>query len=85
MALMCVACYYDVLAWCHSETGGLLRLAVKLMQACSPSTEYACRMCVKHNGPTCLHRRRDFVPLVNVLGTLYQIRDDYVNLCSEEV
>ena len=31
------------------------------------------------------HYRSDFVPLVNILGTLYQIRDDYVNLCSEEV
>jgi geranylgeranyl diphosphate synthase type 3 len=49
-----------------SETGGLLRLAVKLMQACSAAT-------------------RDYVPLVNQLGLLYQIRDDYMNLCSDQV
>jgi len=47
------------------KTGGLLRLAVKLMQACSQNPV-------------------DYVPLVNIIGTLYQIRDDYVNLRSTD-
>lgn len=29
--------------------------------------------------------RRDFVPLVNDLGTYFQIRDDYMNLKSDVV
>ena len=27
---------------------------------------------------------RNFVPLVNTIGLLFQIRDDYMNLCSTE-
>ena len=30
------------------------------------------------------HRRRDYVPLVNIIGALFQIRDDYLNLSSTE-
>ena len=56
----------------NNKTGGLLRLAVKLMQACSQST-------------TCFHlfvnaNNSNFVPLVNLIGILFQIRDDYQNL-----
>jgi len=47
------------------KTGGLFRLAVRLMQAFSTN-------------------KTDFVPLVNFLGLLFQIRDDYVNLKSEK-
>ncbi|KAI9034061.1 geranylgeranyl pyrophosphate synthase [Hyaloraphidium curvatum] len=46
-----------------NKTGGLLRLAVKLMQELSSSDE-------------------DFVPLVNILGVHFQVRDDYLNLRS---
>ncbi|KXS13589.1 geranylgeranyl pyrophosphate synthetase [Gonapodya prolifera JEL478] len=48
-----------------NKTGGLLRLAVKLMQALSSSTV-------------------DYVPLVDVIGVYYQVRDDYLNLQSTQ-
>ena len=54
--------YFDMI---KNKTGGLLRLAIKLMQECA--TE-----------------KFDFVPVVDDIGTLYQIRDDYMNLVSEE-
>ncbi|KAJ2485818.1 hypothetical protein IWW37_005825 [Coemansia sp. RSA 2050] len=47
------------------KTGGLFRLAVKLMQECSSSGV-------------------DFSDLVNMIGTYFQIRDDYMNLKSSE-
>ncbi|KAG5788086.1 hypothetical protein H9Q69_012851 [Fusarium xylarioides] len=46
-----------------NKTGGLFRLAVKLMQLASESD-------------------KDYVPLVNILGVILQIRDDYLNLQS---
>lgn len=51
----------DYLEMVSNKTGGLFRLAVKLMQSESASTE-------------------DYVPLVNLMGLIYQIRDDYINL-----
>ncbi|KAI0383194.1 isoprenoid synthase domain-containing protein [Hypomontagnella monticulosa] len=48
-----------------NKTGGLFRLAIKLMQAES-STPIDC------------------VPLVNILGIIFQIQDDYRNLSSPE-
>lgn len=48
----------------QNKTGGLFRLAIRLMQAESTSTQ-------------------DFVPLVETLGMLFQIRDDYQNLQSD--
>ena len=57
----------------NNKTGGLLRLAVKLMQACSSSTTYCHYLCDELTG-------RDYVPLVNLIGILFQIRDDYQNL-----
>ncbi|KAK8876911.1 isoprenoid synthase domain-containing protein [Apiospora arundinis] len=47
-----------------NKTGGLFRLAVRLMQLAS-------------------NKDCDFVPFVNVLGILFQIRDDYLNLQSD--
>ncbi|KAL8819746.1 MAG: hypothetical protein Q9191_007665 [Dirinaria sp. TL-2023a] len=55
----------DYLAMVDSKTGGLFRLAVRLMQTASPTTG-----------------GRDFVPLVNTIGLLFQIRDDLLNLCD---
>ncbi|KAF7180588.1 hypothetical protein CNMCM7691_009879 [Aspergillus felis] len=46
------------------KTGGLFRLAIKLMQ-CSSNSRY------------------DYVPLVDLMGVIFQIRDDYQNLQSE--
>jgi geranylgeranyl diphosphate synthase type 3 len=47
------------------ETGGLFRLAVKLMQASSPN-------------------KTDYIPLVDCIGMVFQIRDDYLNLRSSK-
>ncbi|KAH7028244.1 geranylgeranyl pyrophosphate synthetase AtmG [Macrophomina phaseolina] len=52
--------YLDMVS---KKTGGLFRLAIKLMQIASDTD-------------------RDYVPLVNVLGVIFQIRDDYLNLQS---
>lgn len=51
----------------NNKTGGLLRIAVKLMVAESSG----------YSGP-------DLVPLVNLIGLLFQIRDDYMNLQSAD-
>ncbi|KHN94000.1 geranylgeranyl diphosphate synthase [Metarhizium album ARSEF 1941] len=48
----------------RNKTGGLFRLAIRLMQGESASS-------------------RDYVPLVETLGVLFQIRDDYQNLQSD--
>lgn len=56
----------DYLEMVQNKTGGLFRLAVKLMQA--ESTEKG---------------RRDCVPLVNIMGLVFQICDDYLNLSSK--
>lgn len=56
-----------VLNWGTLETGGLLRLAVKLMQAAA--------------GDTC---QEDYVPMVELIGIHFQIRDDYLNLESTQ-
>ncbi|KAI9823757.1 MAG: geranylgeranyl pyrophosphate synthetase [Thelocarpon impressellum] len=55
----------DYLEMVGNKTGGLFRLAVKLMQAESKS-------------------ETDCVPLVNLIGLLFQIRDDYMNLSSTQ-
>ncbi|KAI5793087.1 isoprenoid synthase domain-containing protein [Geopyxis carbonaria] len=55
----------EYLEMVSNKTGGLFRLAVKLMQAASTSTQ-------------------DYVPLVNYIGLIFQIRDDYMNLNSSQ-
>jgi geranylgeranyl diphosphate synthase, type III len=55
----------DYLEMVQNKTGGLFRLAVKLMQAESSERD-----------------RRDCVPLVNLMGLIFQICDDYLNLSS---
>ena len=50
----------------QNKTGGLLRLAVGLMQSCCPSD-------------------KDYSKLVNLLGIHFQIRDDFMNLQSDQV
>ncbi|KAG8951587.1 geranylgeranyl pyrophosphate synthetase [Tulasnella sp. 424] len=53
------------IAMVNNKTGGLFRLAIKLMMAKSASDV-------------------DYVPLVNLIGVYFQIRDDYMNLQSNE-
>lgn len=55
----------DYLEMVGNKTGGLFRLAIKLMQAESSKS-------------------KDCVPLVNLMGIIFQIRDDYQNLSSPE-
>ncbi|KAI9757314.1 MAG: geranylgeranyl pyrophosphate synthetase [Lichina confinis] len=55
----------DYLEMVGNKTGGLFRLAVKLMQAESLS-------------------EKDCVPLSNLIGLIFQIRDDYMNLSSTQ-
>jgi geranylgeranyl diphosphate synthase, type III len=50
------------------KTGGLFRLAVRLMQCFATSPQMT---------------QTDFVPLVNNLAIYFQIRDDYLNLCND--
>ncbi|KZS87790.1 terpenoid synthase [Sistotremastrum niveocremeum HHB9708] len=49
----------------NNKTGGLFRIAIKLMMSQSTS-------------------RVNCIPLVNLIGVLFQIRDDYMNLQSDE-
>lgn len=73
----------DYLEMVGNKTGGLFRLAVKLMQAESKSTRYVIYLNREVINVVMLTRNtRDCVPLVNILGILFQIRDDYLNLCS---
>lgn len=58
-----------------NKTGGLFRLGIKLMQA-----ESARARAAPGDGAPPL----DCVPLVNLIGLIYQIRDDYLNLQSTE-
>lgn len=51
----------------NNKTGGLFRVAIKLMMACATTNIDV-----------------DYVPLVNLFGVYYQIRDDYMNLQSTE-
>ncbi|PVU98449.1 hypothetical protein BB559_001592 [Furculomyces boomerangus] len=55
----------DYIKMVSNKTGGLFRLAVRMMQACS--TE-----------------KSDVVKLVDMLGIYFQIRDDYMNIKSEQ-
>ncbi|KAG0323770.1 geranylgeranyl pyrophosphate synthetase [Dissophora globulifera] len=55
----------EYIAMVNDKTGGLLRLAVKLMQAAS-----SCPV--------------NYVPMVELIGIHFQIRDDYLNLQSNQ-
>ncbi|KAI9734588.1 MAG: geranylgeranyl pyrophosphate synthetase [Cirrosporium novae-zelandiae] len=55
----------DYLEMVGNKTGGLFRLAIKLMQAESESS-------------------KNCIPLVNLMGLMFQIRDDYLNLSDTD-
>ncbi|KAI0764359.1 terpenoid synthase [Trametes elegans] len=57
----------DYVTMVNNKTGGLFRVAVKLMMACSTTNINV-----------------DYVPLVNLFGVYFQIRDDYMNLESTQ-
>lgn len=72
----------DYLQMVDNKTGGLFRLAVKLMQA--ESSQSLCVQPPVNSEIETLIWFSDCVPLVNLIGTLFQIRDDYMNLSSTE-
>ncbi|KAI5897094.1 terpenoid synthase [Schizophyllum commune H4-8] len=51
----------------NNKTGGLLRIGIRLMMACSTQ-----------------NRDMNYIPLVNLIGVFFQIRDDLMNLQSVE-
>ncbi|KAF8193008.1 isoprenoid synthase domain-containing protein [Pholiota molesta] len=61
----------DYITMVNNKTGGLLRIGIKLMMACSTTNVDV--------------RVKDYVPLVNLIGVFFQIRDDLMNLQSTEV
>lgn len=56
----------EYLMMISNKTGGLFRLAIRLMQAVSSASV-------------------DLVPLMDLLGLIFQIQDDYLNLTSQPV
>ena len=72
----------DYLEMVGNKTGGLFRLAVKLMQAESKNLKYVASPYLLSNLTNSIGR--DCVPLVNLIGIIFQIRDDYQNLSSAE-
>jgi len=79
----------DYLEMVHNKTGGLFRLAIKLMQAestvmtpapdASTTPEAQATAGATANGTT---SPLQCVPLINTIGLLFQILDDLLNLCS---
>ena len=78
----------DYLEMVGNKTGGLFRLAVQLMMAESPVIAKAQGggeggwLGGKGKGSAGAGKERDYTPLVNTIGLLFQIRDDYLNLTS---
>ncbi|KAJ7434330.1 hypothetical protein B0H11DRAFT_1938725 [Mycena galericulata] len=58
----------------NNKTGGLLRLGVKLMMAWAAT-----------NVDTTRSLSRDYVPVINLIGVYYQMRDNLMNLQSPVV
>ncbi len=74
----------DYLEMVGNKTGGLFRLAVQLMQAESSNDKFVIPLPPPIKKPPPNTSPRHFVPLVNTIGLLFQIRDDYMNLSSSE-
>lgn len=84
--LASVCLWTRTLFWCAlTETSGLLRIAIKLMTCCATSNRHVyARLLLLLYWWTEI-TLRNYVPLVNLIGVYYQIRDDYMNLQSGEV
>lgn len=68
----------DYLEMVGNKTGGLFRLAIKLMQAESAVNMYVPLLCNDSNPLTLAPS--DCTPLVSTVGLLFQILDDHLNL-----
>lgn len=77
----------DYLEMVGNKTGGLFRLAIKLM-CCESPTNTTCKPHTSSTNSTAHERDGeretpvDYIPLVNTIGLLFQILDDYRNLSS---
>jgi len=67
-----------------TETGGLLRIAIRLMMECATTNM---DVLVRRITPRILiePHSRNYIPLINLIGIYFQIRDDYMNLQSNLV
>lgn len=85
----------DYLEMVHNKTGGLFRLAIKLMQAESTTIKnhaaqqnghhVAIASEAHHSSSNTAHSPKSeisCIPLINTIGLLFQILDDLLNLCS---
>jgi geranylgeranyl diphosphate synthase type 3 len=73
----------DYLEMVHHKTGGLFRLAVKLMEAESSIPTVNNSVAVANGpGPSKSDDRLSCTPLINTIGLLFQILDDLLNLSS---
>jgi geranylgeranyl diphosphate synthase type 3 len=71
----------DYLEMVGNKTGGLFRLAIKLMCAESPShQQQRPRTSPSTSTDRPQSQQTDYIPLVNTIGLLFQILDDYRNL-----
>ena len=69
----------DYLEMVGNKTGGLFRLAIKLMCAESP-TYHSTPSSSSSTQQSSSSEQTDYIPLVNTIGLLFQILDDYKNL-----
>lgn len=76
---------------CGAETGGLFRIAIRLMEATSSQPDkgyvFSLSCCRVTSLPAHAYTTlcRAYVPLVNLIGIFFQIADDYLNLQSDAV
>jgi geranylgeranyl diphosphate synthase type 3 len=70
----------DYLEMVSNKTGGLFRLAIKLMQAESETDMYVQTHLLLLLEDWILIIHRDCAPLVSTIGLLFQILDDHLNL-----
>lgn len=68
----------------ETETGGLLRIAIRLMMECA-TTNVNVLVCQVLSRILVEPRFRNYIPLMNLIGIYFQIRDDYMNLQSDLV
>lgn len=66
-----------------NKTGGLFRLSVKLLELLSPN-EIVIDLIGSNDDSPSSSSASSLVSLANLLGIIYQIRDDYLNLKSVE-
>lgn len=69
----------------RNKTGGLLRIAGGLMMIWSPVYPESTHLPTSPQGREQLHSQQppDLLPLLDLIGLLFQIRDDYMNLSAE--